>query len=249
MIKAIIIEDEQHCVQRLQGLLQQQAPLAVRVVAVAGSVAEGLQAIREHRPQLVFLDIQLQEQTAFDLLGQLEQKDFEIIFTTAYDQYAVPAFRFSALDYLLKPIDPDQLQEALTRITGRQQDHHTAARLDALLHNLKDLQGATKKICVPVMNGLVFVQVSDIIRCQSQVNYTTFYLKDGQTMVVAKTLKEFEGMLNDYNFFRVHNSHLVNIAYIKSYNKGKGGYVVMSDDSEVEVSSRRKEAFLKKLME
>ena len=121
----------------------------------------------------------------------------------------------------------------------------TSAKLDTLFHNLKNIQGMSKKICVPVVTGLVFLEIADIIRCESEINYTTIFLKDKQKLVVAKTLKEFEEMLTEYNFFRVHNSHLINLAYIKSYNKGKGGFVTLSDSTSIEVSTRRKEDFIK----
>ncbi|MBL7698902.1 MAG: response regulator transcription factor [Chitinophagaceae bacterium] len=248
MIRALIIDDEPHCVQRLQSLLNDNAGEMVRVEAHAPSVEEGLIAIRANSPDLVFLDVHLGDKTAFNLLEQLESKNFDIIFTTAYDQYAVRAFRFSALDYLLKPVDADDLKEALQKVAVKREKNETAARLDALMHNLKDIKGTNKRLCVPVMNGFTFLQMSDIVRCQSNINYTTFFLKSGQTLVVPRTLKEFEAMLSDYNFFRVHNSHLVNMACIKSYNKGKGGYITLMDNSVIDVSVRRKDEFLKKLM-
>lgn len=247
MIKALIIDDELHCIQRMASLLNQFAPETVYLSASATSVEEGIQAIRDHAPDLIFLDVQLHDKTAFDLLGQLPLRNFNIIFTTAYDQYAVRAFRFSALDYLLKPIDADELMQAIRKHALEKEKKDTKEKLEALLHNVKSLHSTTKRICVPVMTGIAFIQIGDIIRCQSKVNYTTFYLKDQPNMVVAKTLKEFEELLSEFNFFRVHNSHLVNMAYIKSYNKGKGGYITMTDNSSIEVSTRRKEEFLKKL--
>jgi two-component system LytT family response regulator len=249
MIKALIIDDEQHCIQRLERLLHEKLADSIYLTGTATSVAGGISAIVQNAPDLVFLDIQLGNQSGFDLLGQMDKKDFDIIFTTAYDQYAVRAFKFSALDYLLKPIDPNELIQAVAKLSLKKEKHETTVKLDALLHNIKSLNGATKRICVPVVNGVMFLQVSDIIRCKSEINYTTFFLKDSPNLVVAKTLKEYEDMLGEFNFFRVHNSHLVNMAYIKSYNKGKGGYVTMIDNSVIEVSTRRKEEFLKRLAE
>lgn len=249
MIRALVVDDEQHCIQRIKLLVKNNLSDSVEIIAVASSVDEGLDAIRQFSPDLVFLDVQLQNRTAFDLLSEISQRKFEIIFTTAYDQYAVRAFRFSALDYLLKPVDGDELIQAVSRLKERNNPDETTEKLNALFHNMKSIQGTTKRICVPVLNGIVFLQVNEIIRCQSEVNYTTFYLKDKPNLVVAKTLKEFEELLSDYNFFRVHNSHLVNLAFIKSYNKGKGGYITMTDNSVVEVSTRRKDLFLKKLAE
>lgn len=249
MINAVIVDDEQHCIDRLQRLLEQLPGKPVTITHTASTVADGIRVIQQYRPDLVFLDVQLQDQTSFDLLEQLPAKDFDIIFTTAFDQYAVKAFRFSAVDYLTKPIDVAELQEALTKIIDKNEKSGMADRMDNLLHNLKTMQGNSKRICVPVLNGLVFVNVSDIIRCQSEVNYTHLFLLGKQKLLVSKTLKEFDDLLTEYNFFRVHNSHLVNLAYVKSYTKGKGGYITMSDNTAIEVSTRRKDDFLKKLAE
>lgn len=247
MIKAIIIDDEQHCIDRLTKMLSGNSSNMVELLASVQSVDEGLTAIKTYKPQLVFLDIEIGDKTGFDLLKQLPEINFEVIFTTAYDKYAVQAFKFSALDYLLKPIDTDELQAALKKLNDKVSQKDIAGKFDALFHNLKNIQSASKKICVPVLSGLVFIQTDDIIRCESNVNYTTLFLKDKQKLLVAKTLKEFEEMLTEYNFYRVHNSHLLNLAYIKMYNKGKGGTVTMSDGSEIEVSTRRKDDFLKRL--
>lgn len=247
MIKAIIIDDEQHCIDRLTMLLSGNSSNMVELLASVQSVDEGLTAIKTYKPQLVFLDIEIGDKTGFDLLKQLPEINFEVIFTTAYDKYAVQAFKFSALDYLLKPIDTDELQAALKKLNDKVSQKDIAGKFDALFHNLKNIQSASKKICVPVLSGLVFIQTDDIIRCESNVNYTTLFLKDKQKLLVAKTLKEFEEMLTEYNFYRVHNSHLLNLAYIKMYNKGKGGTVTMNDGSEIEVSTRRKDDFLKRL--
>jgi two-component system LytT family response regulator len=247
MIKAVIIDDEQHCIDRLTMLLAKNCSDTVELLTGVQSVEEGLAAIKTYKPQLVFLDIEIGNKTGFDLLKQLPEINFEVIFTTAYDKYAVQAFKFSAIDYLLKPIDADELQAAIKRFNDRISQKDIAGKFDALFHNLKNIQSASKKICVPVLSGLVFIQTDDIIRCESSVNYTTLFLKDKQKLLVAKTLKEFEEMLTGYNFYRVHNSHLINLAYIKMYNKGKGGTVTMTDGSEIEVSTRRKDDFLKQL--
>lgn len=247
MIKAVIIDDEQHCIDRLTTLLSKSCSDTVELLAGVKSVEEGLAAIKTYKPQLVFLDIEIGNKTGFDLLKQLPEINFEVIFTTAYDKYAVQAFKFSAIDYLLKPIDADELQAAIKRFNDRVSQKDIAGKFDALFHNLKNIQSSSKKICVPVLSGLVFIQTDDIIRCESSVNYTTLFLKDKQKLLVAKTLKEFEELLTGYNFYRVHNSHLINLAYIKMYNKGKGGTVTMTDGSEIEVSTRRKDDFLKQL--
>jgi len=247
MIRSILIDDEQHCIDRLSTLLQRRHAGTVEILGVFNNAEEGEKAIRSLNPDLVFLDIQIADTTAFDLLRRIGHPSFEIIFTTAYDSYAVDAFRFSAIDYLLKPIDAEQLDEALKKLEKQQLGGEAARRLDVLLHNMEVMQGPSRRICLPVMNGLVFIQVGDIIRCQAEANYTIIFLQDKQKITISKTLGEFEHLLEHANFFRVHNSHLVNLAYIKNYHKGKGGFLTMTDQSQVEVSTRRKEEFLRRL--
>jgi len=171
-----------------------------------------------------------------------------IVPSTAFDKYAVQAFKFSALDYLLKLVEADELKAAIQKLSDKLYRTNINAQMEALLHNLKSSQDKPKRICVPVVSGIIFLKISDIIRCQSSSNYTTLYLTDQQQpLLVAKTLKEFEDMLVEYDFFRVHHSHLINLAYVKSYHKRDGGYITLTDNSEVEVSTRRKEELLKKL--
>ncbi|MBX3252660.1 MAG: response regulator transcription factor [Chitinophagaceae bacterium] len=247
MINAIIVDDEQHCVDRLSGLLQEHFGSSVRVLDSFNSVEKALAGSRQLQPDLVFLDMRIQEKTGFDLLNGIEEINFDVIFTTAYEKYAVQAFKFSAVDYLLKPIDADELKSALERLQARISKLETARKIDALFNNMKAGNNASKRIGIHTVNGITYIPVSDIIRCESAINYTTVFMKDNKRMTVAKTLKEFEDMLADYNFFRVHNSHLVNLHFVKQYHKGKGGYISMSDQSEVEVSTRRKDDLLKKL--
>src|SRR5882672_7435749 len=178
MIKAVIIDDEQHCIDRLAGLLKQHFAQTIDLIDSFQTVEQALTGIVKIQPDLVFLDVQIRDKTGFDLLQQLGEINFEIIFTTAYEKYAVQAFRFSALDYLLKPVDPDDLKAAILKLKELISKNDTAGKLDVLFHNLKNMQGTSKRICVPVVNGLVFLQVDDIIRCQSDINYTNIFLKD-----------------------------------------------------------------------
>lgn len=249
MITAVIVDDEQHCIDRLQSLLQQYFKQSIAVVAACNTVEEGVAAIKAMQPQLVFLDVQVHDKTGFDLLHQLTPVNFAVIFTTAYEKYAVQAFKFSAVDYLLKPIDIDDLRMAVEKAVGAINLKQTAAKLDVLFSNMQQQENQHRRICIPVSTGLIFLQVNDIIRCESNINYTTLYTNDKKKIVAAKTLKEFEEMLADSNFCRVHNSHLVNLACISSYNKGKGGggSITLFDGSEVEVSTRRKDEFLKRI--
>lgn len=245
MIKAIIIDDEQHCIDRLSHLLQQYHTGTIQLLPPASSVKEGIRLIKENKPQLIFLDVQIHDRTGFDLLRECGPVDFKIIFTTAYDKFAIQAIKFSAMGYLLKPIDEDDLQEALDKLKEISTEQ-TSLMAGVIESNLKQPE-KKKRITIPTGNELLFLNIEDIIRCHSDVNYTTIFKNDKQKIVVAKTLKEFEELLSEQDFFRIHNSELINLNYIKSYNKGKGGSVILTDGTELEVSTRRKEDFLKRM--
>ncbi len=247
MIRTIIIDDEQHCIDRLKRLLQENCSLFTELVGTFSSFEEGVFAIKKLKPDLLFLDVQLQDKTGFELLKKLDEINFEVIFTTAHEKYAVQAFKFSAIDYLLKPVDVEDLIQAIKKLQQKISREEVSKKFDALFYNLKNMQSTAKRIMVPTIKGFEFLPVQNIVRCQSDINYTIIFLKDKQKITVAKTLKEFEELLVDHNFFRIHNSHLVNLSCIKSYNKGKGGTVTMTDNTEVEVSTRRKDDFIKRL--
>jgi len=249
MIRAIIVDDEQHCINRLEDVLHKYCRQTLLVAGTFDTAEKAMTGIRELKPDLIFLDVQLHDRTGFDLLSQLPEINFEVIFVTAYDNYAIKAFKFSAIDYLLKPVDPDDLLRAVDKLQRVLQQQELTDKFSTLLYNLKASNTATRKITVPTSKGLVFLVIDDIIRCEASVNYTTIYLKDKQQLMVAKTLKDFEDILSDHQFFRIHNSHLINLNYIKTYHKGKGGYVVLSDNTGLEVSTRRKDLFLKKIEE
>jgi len=246
MIKAIIIEDEQRSREMLEEMLKQNFK-DINVAAVCKDVSEGKVAIEVQQPHLVFTDIELGNSSAFEMLRQIEHIDFEVIFTTAYDRYAIQAIKFSALDYLLKPFSLSDLSDALTHYRQKQNKKQSNVQFDTLFHNLKDLQKSSKKIALPTNNGLVMVPLNEIIHCQAEVNYTTFFLSHKRKMVIAKTLKEYEELLNEFDFIRVHNSHLINLHHVLNYKKGEGGTVTMSNGSEVDVSRRKKDEFLKRL--
>lgn len=248
MIKAIIVDDEQHCIDRLTQLLKDHHSETVYIASSFSSVDTATKGIENLKPSLVFLDVEIHDKTGFDLLKQIPV-NFDVIFTTAYDKYAVQAFKYSALDYLLKPVDADELHNAIQKLHNKLTGNEMLQKLDVLYYNIKNMQSPTTRICVPVSSGFIFIQAADIIRCESSINYTTLYLKDKQKHVVAKTLKEFEEILAGLNFFRIHNSHFINMAYVKNYNRGKGGTVTMIDGSELEVSTRRKDEFLKAIQQ
>lgn len=246
MIRAIIIDDEQHCIDRLTRLIEENTGPKILLMDVFMNIDEGLKGIKRLQPELVFLDVQIHDRTGFDLLQALPEINFEIIFTTAFEKFAVQAFKFSAVDYLLKPIDADDLQAALLKLDAKLAVGEKAKKFENLIHNVRNDR---KRICVSTLNGYIYLFVDDIIRCESDVNYTNIFLRDHSKLLVSKTLKDFEDLLADHGFFRVHNSHLINTTLIKAFNKGKGGYVTLTDDSQIEVSVRRKDEFMKYLEE
>lgn len=244
MLKAIIVDDEPKARENLQILLQDFVK-GVAVVALCHNVDEAIAAVNLHSPDVVFLDIQLQRETGFDLLTKLKEINFEVIFTTAYSEYAIKAFKFSAIDYLLKPIDIEELKKAVSKVEKRV-SNNMASRLTQLVQNLK--QGSTEnyKIALPTLEGLVFVNIKDILYCEASSNYTQIFTAE-EKYLVSKTLKEYDELLSDHNFFRIHNSYLININSIKKYVKGEGGYVVLNNNTALDVSKRKKEAFLNKI--
>ena len=245
MITAIIVDDEPYCRETLSTLLDRYCP-DVKVVAICGSGAEALKAIHAQQPQLVFLDIEMPHMNGFELLEKITPINFELIFTTSYDQYAIKAIRFSALDYLLKPIDREELQKAVQKIALRQHPP-MPQQLEILLQKLHQPVTPILKIAMPTMEGLQMVSVESIISCASDSNYTILLLKNKQKIIASRTMKEVEEMLEDHSFLRVHHSYIVNLNEINKYVKGEGGYLVMSDGSTVDVSRSRKEMLLKKL--
>jgi len=247
MINAIIVDDEAHCVNRLSGLLEEHCKTSVRILDTFDTVDKAIDGSLRLRPDLVFLDMQIHNKTGFDMLKSFDEINFDVIFTTAYEKYAVQAFKFSAIDYLLKPIDGTELKNAVDKLQERLSTLETAKKIDMLFNNMKTTQDAHKRIGVHTINGITYLAVNDILRCESDINYTTIYLRDHKKMVVAKTLKEFDELLSEYNFFRIHNSHLINLSFVKQYYKGKGGYIVMEDGTEIAVSTRRKDELLQRL--
>lgn len=248
MIDAIIIDDEQHCFERLNKLLVQYCSDTISVRAHCCTVQEGLNKIHEIRPSLVFLDVMLNNETGFDMLRQIPEVNFDVIFVTAYDKFAIEAFRFSALDYLLKPVDPDDLIAAVNKLRKKMSANENMQKLEALFKNLSNHHAAHKRIAISAVSGISFLQIGEIMRCQSEGNYTVIFLKDGRKITVAKTLKEFEDLLCDYDFFRVHHSHIVNLAFVKTYSKGKSASLIMTYNTEIEVAERRRDEFLKKML-
>lgn len=245
MINAIIVDDELKSRESLKILLEEFCD-NVTVKALCQDVAEAVQAIQQYKPDVVFLDIQLQRETGFDLLTRLGDFDFEVIFTTAYAEYAIKAFKFAAIDYLLKPIDIEELKRALSKVEKRMNDS-IALRLQQLMQNLKNTSSENYKLALPTTDGLVFVKMQDILYCEASSNYTEITVMDGKKYIVSRTLKEYEDMLGEHSFYRIHNSYLINLNAIKKYVRGEGGYVIMANDKSLDVSKRKKEGFLARI--
>lgn len=246
MIKAIIVDDELGARESLLKMVEKNCK-NIEIVAKADSMLSAYEAIIKYSPDLVFLDIEMPNGNAFDLLEKFDKINFDIIFTTAYDHYAIKGIKYSALDYLLKPIDQEELIQAVHRFEEKSgQKNSLDKQFKTLLSNIRP-ENKLKKVGIPDGDGLIFINLSDIIRCDSDGNYTFFILITGKKIIASRTLGEYEQMFVDDNFFRVHRSHLINLQHVKKYIKGEGGYAVMSDNSQVEVSRRNKMDFLEKL--
>jgi len=228
----------------MKGLLSLYAP-EITIIGEADSVASGVEAIEKLHPQVVFLDIQLNDGTGFDILEKLATKNGKttshIVFITAHEQYAIKAFRFSALDFLLKPVDPDELKKVIEKIKGVLEKSDNYAHIDLLLENIRKKVDNFKRIALSNSDGIHLFEISDIIRCESEDNYTKFFIRNSKPILISKTLKEYEEMLTNHGFVRVHQSHLINLAFLKSYIKKEGGYVIMADNSTIPISQRKKE--------
>jgi len=242
MLRTIIIDDEAHIRQALEKLVNQYCP-NVKIVAKASSVKTGVDAIKNHHPDLVLLDIKMDDGTGFDLLKKLKTVDFKVIFITAYDQYAVKAFKFSALDYLLKPVDAGDLVDAVNKAEEMvMKDLKT--QLATLEANNRNEDQSKKKIILKTFDNIHLVKISDIIYCESDVNYTNFFLEKGNKIIVSVTLKEYDEMLSEYGFFRAHKSFLINLGHIDRFEKAEGGYIILANGHRVPVASRKREQLL-----
>ncbi|HEY4063854.1 MAG TPA: LytTR family DNA-binding domain-containing protein [Puia sp.] len=244
MIRAIIVEDESLSAEALASLLKDWCP-GVKVQGICHSAAEAIDMIERVKPELVFLDIEMPHMNGFELLEKLGEVNFDIIFTTSHDRYAIKAVRISALDYLLKPIDRMELVAAVYKI-GLPRRQSTARQLELLLQQLK--HPVASRIALPTFEGLQLIALSDIISCTARSNYTILQLKEKQTLTVSRTLKEIEEILEESGFLRIHHSHLVQINEIRKYIRGEGGSVVMSNGVHLDVSKSRKEELLGHLL-
>ncbi len=242
MLNTVIIDDEVHIRDSLTKLLARYCP-QVSVTGMAGSVTDGIRVIREFHPDLVLLDIQLEDGTGFDILNALPSVDFKVIFITAYDQYAVQAFRFSAVDYLLKPVNPEMLAASVRRAENLIKEHQIL-QMKALQENLKNIDHQNKKIILKTTENIYLLELKSITCCESDDNYTKVYTTEGDRILVSRTLKEYDEMLNGCGFYRVHKSFLVNLAHVRRFEKQDGGFIVLTNDLKVPVASRKREEVL-----
>jgi two-component system, LytTR family, response regulator len=243
-ITAVLIDDDSNLRDGLRKLLAHFAP-DISIIGEAEDVKTGVEIMDNLKPQVVFLDIQLIDGSGFDILEKIAAKNGKItahiVFITAYEEYAIKAFRFSALDFLLKPVDIDELEIVIGKIRATVDKKDSYAHIDLLLENIRKKVDTYKRIALTTAEGINLYDVSDIIRCEGESNYTTFYIKNSKPIVISRTLKEYEEMLAEYGFERIHQKHLINLAYLKSYVKRDGGFVVMADDTELPISIRKKE--------
>jgi two-component system LytT family response regulator len=246
MIKAIIIDDIEQARITLKKDLQVYTP-DVTIVGEASGVVEGAKLLKTLVPDILFLDIQMQDGSGFDLLDILKDIPFKIIFITASDAHAIKAFRYAAIDYLLKPVDPDELITAVDKFRNQKLNENEKYKL--LNESLKDNRKPHDRLALHTQDKIHIVNISDIIRCESNVNYTEFFFNNEKKLLVTKTLKDFEDLLSDQGFYRVHQSHLINTKYIKEFVKTDGGYLLMNDGSNVPVSTRKRGEVMKMLEE
>ena len=242
-IKAILIDDELNSLQNLQQKLEGFCP-DVSILAVSQRPEEGLLLIRQYQPDVVFLDIEMPRMSGFRMLEELGEYDFDIIFTTAYNHYSIDAIRISAFDYLVKPIGIEELQQAVERL-GRRLKIQTKEKIDILKRSLSENKTQDDKIAISTTEGIEFVPIKSIIHIESKSNYSKIFLIENKSITVSKILKDFEEMLLPYNFYRVHNSHLINLNYIQKYVRSQGGHVQLEDGTLIDISRRKKEEFLK----
>ncbi|WP_298792046.1 LytR/AlgR family response regulator transcription factor [uncultured Allomuricauda sp.] len=239
-LKVVIVEDEKHSREILKSLLEEFCK-DVQVIATASSVDEAVKVLSVYSPDIVFLDIELQSGVGFEILEQIKEPSFEIIFTTAFEKYAVKAIKFSSLDYLLKPIALDELQKSIEKARVKMDTNVYRQQLDTLLQSLSRESSKQEKICLATTAGMEFIAIDDIVLCKADGSYTSFVLKSKNSLLVSKHLKEYENLLADQLFMRVHNSYLINLREVKKYIKSDGGYIIMSNDMHVSLSPRKKD--------
>jgi two-component system LytT family response regulator len=243
MIRCVLIDDESNSLEMMEWLLKTYCPQVV-IEAMCNSAEKGIEAINHYKPDLVFLDIEMPKMNGFDLLEQFDKLTFDVVFCTAYDQFAIKAFRYSALNYLLKPVDPDDLKKTIERIEEKKAIP-TREQLDLLMQSVHQANKQTiGRIALTTNDGMIFVSTADILYCAAESNYTAISLAGGKKVLVSKVLKDIDEALNGPDFYRIHNSYLVNINHIKKFVRGEGGYVIMDDGTSIGISRSRRQEFM-----
>lgn len=243
MIKCVLVDDERNALEMMEWLLKTYCP-EVEVVAMCNSAELGIEAINRYKPDVVFLDIEMPKMNGFDMLEQFDKLFFNVVFCTAYDQFAIKAFKYSALNYLLKPVDPEDLKATVSRIAEKK-SVPTREQFELLLQNMQQpVKTTPPRIALTTNDGLIFVPTADIIYCEAESNYTNVVLTGGKKILISKVLKEIDEALSGPDFYRVHSSFLININHIKKFVRGDGGYIVMDNDATVSISRNRKQEFM-----
>lgn len=239
-MRAILVDDERANVENLEVLLAKYCP-KIKIVATAHQVDEAVGLINLHRPDLLFLDIQMGKSSGFDLLNLLTEKSFEVVFVTAYDQYGIQAVKFAALDYLLKPVNPDELIQAVAKAEDRLKNKIQTEQLNFLLQQIKSPENVIQKIALPQHSEIRYVTVNEILRCEADNSYTFFFLANGDKILISKPLKEYSDLLKPHGFLRTQQSHLINPAFVKSWLKEDGGVLLMKNGDKIPVSKPNRE--------
>lgn len=244
-VKTLIVDDEQDAVSFIGSIIREYCP-KLEVIGTANSAKEGVQFILEKQPELVFLDVEMPHGSGFDLLAQFPKKMFDVVFITAFNQYAMKAIKFSAVDYILKPINISEFIEAVEKvIEKRNSSSNQDINYVELLENLKSARPA--KLAIPTSEGMEYLNTKEIIRIEADRSYCWFYMLNGKKHLVSKNLKEYQDLLGDRNFFRSHNSHLINLEFVKKYVRQEGGYIEMTDGSQIPVSRIKRDLFLQQM--
>lgn len=246
MLKLVIVDDEENVREALSLMLKLYHP-DIQLCASCESVSAAVSAIREHHPDMVLLDIEIGNENGFDIFQHFPQPGFRVIFITAYQQYAVQAFRFAALDYLLKPVDPDLLAGALKKASEVIDQSKVSLKLESFIHNVTNISKNTKKIILKTADTIHLVNIFDIMYCEADRSYTYFYLADKSRIMVSTAMGSYEELFADCGFFRIHQSFLLNLHYFKRYEKGDGGKAILKDNTSLPVATRKKDQFLLKL--
>jgi two-component system LytT family response regulator len=242
MIRCVLIDDESNSLEVMEWLLKKYCP-QVQIDAMCQAATEGIEAINKYKPDLVFLDIEMPHMNGFDMLEQFDKLFFDVVFCTAYDQFAIKAFKYSALNYLLKPIDPEDLKETIRRIEEKKAVP-AKEQIDLLLQHLRQTATpAVQRVALTTSDGMLFVSTADILYCEAESNYTTVVLKN-KKILVSKTLKEIDEALSGPDFYRIHHSFLINLGHVQKFIRGDGGYIMMSDGKSVSISRSKRQEFM-----